>query len=135
MCQAAKANVKAAQRRQKEQYDMKHCKSGKFGIGIEVLKKDFARKKRKGGGMAHRWLGPYIITKDLGKVFFSLRCVKSGKEIRKINGAHLKAYLSPIPDDRTISAAVTVASPLANDSVSSMLSFSSSPIATDPINS
>ena len=29
---------------------------------MKVLKKDFRRKKRKGGGMTYKWLGPYDVT-------------------------------------------------------------------------
>ncbi len=56
--QAAKSNIKVAQERQKRQYDQKHCKPPKFIVGVKVLRKDFLQKKRKGGGMDHKWLGP-----------------------------------------------------------------------------
>lgn len=36
----------------------------------------------------------YVITKDLTKGFFSLS-TKSGKEVQRIHGAHLKQYVTP----------------------------------------
>ena len=42
-----------------------------------------------------KWLGPYVISKDLSKVFFSLRSTESGKEVQRIHGAHLKQYVTP----------------------------------------
>ena len=45
----AKANIKIAQQKQKELYDRKHANPKVYQVGSKVLKKDFARKKRKGG--------------------------------------------------------------------------------------
>lgn len=92
---AAKSNIKVAQDRQKQQYDQKHCRPTKFSVGTKVLRKDFLRKKRRGRGMDYKWLCPYVITKDLSKGFFSLRSTESGKEVRRIHGAHLKQYVTP----------------------------------------
>ena len=102
--QAAKSNIKVAQERQKQQYDQKHCRPPKFVVGMKILKKDFLRKKRKGGGMDHKWLGPYVIVDDLSKGFFSLRCLDTGKKIQRIHGAHLKQYLTPhsSPEDSIV---------------------------------
>ena len=47
-----------AQKKQKEVYDRKHADPPKFAVGTIVLKKDFCRKKRKGGCLDHRWSGP-----------------------------------------------------------------------------
>jgi hypothetical protein len=59
-----------------------------------VLKKDFNRKKRKGGKLDDRWLGPYTISKDWGKGFYSL---SDGITVvvNRVNGAHLKMYHEP----------------------------------------
>ena len=46
----------------------------KFEVGVKVLKKDFLRKKRKGGCMDHKWLGPYEVIKDVGQGFFNQKC-------------------------------------------------------------
>ena len=65
-----------------------------YQVGALVLKKDFRRKKRKGGKLDDRWLGPYMISKDLGKGFYSLSDEKevTVNVVERINGAHLKKY-------------------------------------------
>ena len=63
-----------------------------FSVGAVVLKKDFLRKKRKGGKLDAKWVGPYKIAKGL----YRLECVNdSTKVISRVNGVHLKPYLSP----------------------------------------
>ena len=54
-------NIIAAQLRQKEAYDKKHCKPGQFQCEQLVLLKNFSRKKVKGGKLTERFLGPYTI--------------------------------------------------------------------------
>ena len=61
-----------------------------------MLVRDFNRKKRKGGKLDYKWRGPYIITKSLGRGLYSLQAEDNSNEISRINGAHLKQYLSPI---------------------------------------
>ena len=61
----AKQNILKAQQKQKETYDRKHAKPECYKIGQLVLKKDFTRKKRKGGKLEIRFLGPYTISKVL----------------------------------------------------------------------
>ena len=39
----------------------------------EVLKRDFTRKKRRGGKLDYRWQGPYIIVASLGKGLYRLK--------------------------------------------------------------
>ena len=90
--QDAKSNVLLAQEKQKEQYDRKHCHLLKYRVGDSVLKKDFCRKKQKGGCMDFKWLGPYEIIKDVGKGFYALKNQESGRLIERIHGAHLKMY-------------------------------------------
>ena len=65
-------------------------------IGARVLKKDFLRRKRKGGGgrMDPQWLGPYLVTKDLGKGFYTLSDPNTGVVfVKRVNGSHLKTYI------------------------------------------
>uniref|UniRef100_A0A1X7V8J8 Uncharacterized protein n=1 Tax=Amphimedon queenslandica TaxID=400682 RepID=A0A1X7V8J8_AMPQE len=96
MLQDAKENIKLSQNKQKEQYDRKHStRQLKFSVGTLVLKKDFLKKKRKGGCMDPKWLGPYKIIKDLGKGFFSLQCIDTEDVVKSVHGAHLKIYLNP----------------------------------------
>jgi len=57
---------------------------------------DFNRKKRKGRKLDYKWKGPYIITKSLGHGLYSLKASGDSNDISRINGAHLKQYLSPL---------------------------------------
>ena len=60
-----------------------------------MVKKDFLRKKRKGGKLDPKWVGPYIITAKLSKGFYSLQCVaNSSDRVKRVNGAHLKVFYS-----------------------------------------
>lgn len=68
-----KANIEAAQTKQKQYYDEKFGVSSCFTVGSTVLKKDFIRKKRRGGKLDYRWQGPYTITAALGKGLFQLK--------------------------------------------------------------
>ena len=94
--QNAKENILVAQMKQKEMYHRKHSNPPKFAVGNKVLKKDFLRKKRKGGCMDYKWLGPYEVMKDVGKGFFSLKDMENGKIVNRIHGAHLKVYRTPL---------------------------------------
>ncbi|XP_019857055.1 PREDICTED: uncharacterized protein LOC109585419 [Amphimedon queenslandica] len=115
-----KENIAKAQNKQKKLYDMKHSNPCKFKIGASVLVKDFRRKKRRGGKLDGRWLGPfaipyrktkvattlrgcdpvvatlkflYGIVEDCGKGFYRLK--NRQKIIKRVNGAHLKIYKRP----------------------------------------
>ena len=77
-----KENIEKAQAKQKEQYDRKHTLAGSFAVGALVLKKDFTRKRRYGGALDYRWLGPYTITCSLGKGLYRLADVQTGAVIR-----------------------------------------------------
>ena len=68
-----KNNIKKAQAKQKKYYDRLHNVGACFEVGSAVLMKDFRRKKRKGGKLDYRWIGPYKITKSLGKGLFRLQ--------------------------------------------------------------
>lgn len=65
----AKENIKRAQEKQKQIYDRKHAKPGAFTVGEKVLIKDCLRKKRAGGKLAQRFVGPYVILKMVYMVF------------------------------------------------------------------
>ena len=67
----------------------------KYAVDTIVLKKDFRRKKRKGGCLDHRWIDPYKIVKDVGKGFYSIQNVDNGKKSARIHGIHLKPYNTP----------------------------------------
>ena len=87
-----KTNIEEAQAKQKEQYDRKHTLSGFFSVGALVLKKDFTRKRRRGGALDYRWLGPYTLSSNLGKGLYRLECVQTGAVIKRVNGFHLKPF-------------------------------------------
>ena len=70
---AIRGNIKRAQRKQKEHYDLKHGATSCFGVGAVVLKKDFTQKKRKGGKLDYRWQGSYVICASIGKGLFRLK--------------------------------------------------------------
>lgn len=93
LLQQVKNNIAKAQMKQKEQYDKKHTNPPRYQVGVKILKKDFTRKKRKGGKMDPKWLGPYTITQELGKGFYKLEsCNNPDDVILRVNGAHLKIY-------------------------------------------
>ena len=91
----AKSNILAAQAKQKQLYDEKHSKPDCFQVGQQVLKKDFTRRKRKGGKLDHRFLGPFVIKQQLSRGVYLLN--QDGKEV-KATGAHLKPYVQPVED-------------------------------------
>ena len=88
----AKGNIIAAQLRQKEAYDKKHCKPGQFQCDQLVLLKNFSRKKVKGGKLTERFLGPYTIINVLPNGIYEIRN-EEGKTTRA-TGSHLKMYMS-----------------------------------------
>ena len=88
----AKGNIIAAQLRQKEAYDKKHCKPGQFYCDQLVLLKNFSRKKVKGGKLTERFLGPYTIINVLPNGVYEIRN-EEGKTTRA-TGSHLKMYMS-----------------------------------------
>ena len=69
----AKANIVAAQVKQKAEYDRKHAKAELFQKGQLILRKDCRRKKKKGGKLDARFLGPYVIQRELQRGTYELR--------------------------------------------------------------
>ena len=94
LIEEAKANIETAQEKQCEHYNQKHANPEAFLVGSKVLVKDFTRRKRQGGKMDFRWLGPYTIEKNLGKGAYLLRC-DAGESSKRVNGAHMKPYFNP----------------------------------------
>ena len=89
----AKANILSAQSRQKKAYDQRHSNPYVFRTGGLVLKKDFKRKKRKGGKLDPKWVGPYTIVGNLGHGLYHLQEVTNPSNfISRVNGTHLKEY-------------------------------------------
>ena len=74
-----KENIEEAQKNQKLHSDRKHAAGDLYTVGSQVLKKDFLRKKCKGGKMDYLWLGPYVITFVVGKRLYRLKEVNGNK--------------------------------------------------------
>ena len=89
--QVAKANILVAQKKQKEEYDQKHANPERYHIGALVLKKNFLRKKKKGGKLDERFTGAYKIAKILLNGYL----IESVEDVVHVTGAHLKPYNSP----------------------------------------
>lgn len=68
----AKQNIDKAQKNQKETYDRKHLPE-ELPVGTEVLLVNTAQRQRKGGKMDPVWLGPYTISKSMGKGVYELK--------------------------------------------------------------
>ena len=90
----AQKNIISAQKKQKEQYDKKHSKAVFYSVGTQVLKKDFRKKKRKGGKLDFPWVGPYLLTKSLGKGFYELQSCGKGHVTTIPRVSHIKVYKS-----------------------------------------
>lgn len=88
----AKSNIIKAQQKQKEAYDKKHSCPEVYKLGAVVLKKDFTRKKRKGGKLDAKWLGPFTIVGSLGRGLYRLKKTGTEEVIPRVNGVHLKSY-------------------------------------------
>ncbi|KAL5499988.1 hypothetical protein EMCRGX_G011472 [Ephydatia muelleri] len=124
-------NISTAQAKQKLTYDRKHARPCEFQVGALVLRKDFRRKKRKGGKMDDKWLGPLLVSSELGKGFYSLSDLdgKSTK-VKRINGAHLKPYKRSSSGEPSPSTSTTPQSP--NQLSESVLPQPSSPMQMTP---
>ncbi len=84
-------NILAAQKKQKETYDLKH-EAKILPVGTLVLLENTLQKQRKGGKLEPVWMGPYIISRDLGKGLYELT-TKAGKVLKKnANISRLKKY-------------------------------------------
>lgn len=80
MNELVKENIVSAQKKQKEYYDKKHGAGALFTRGALVLKKDFRRKKRRGGKIDYIWEGPFVINNVLGRGLYSLK-KQNGKQV------------------------------------------------------
>ena len=64
--------------------------AGAYSVGAKMLIKDYNRKKRKGGKMDYKWLGPYTIVKSLGKGLYALKAADdSVGVINRVHGTRL----------------------------------------------
>ena len=88
----AKDNILKVQQKQKEAYDKRHFCPPVYEIGSVVLIKDFRRKKRKGGKLDTKWVGPYTIVASLGRGLFRLKDSCTGEIVQRVNRVHIKQY-------------------------------------------
>ena len=89
--QKADSNIASAQKHQKETYDRKH-QPQQIAEGTEVLLENTYHKQRKGGKMNPVWLGPYTISRHIGKGLHELKSME-GKVLKaKANINRLKIY-------------------------------------------
>lgn len=88
----AKVNILNAQKKQKDYYDRKRANPLCYKAGALVLVKDFTRKKRKGGKLDAKWVGPYVIQKKCTRGVYSVALPNDTSETKRVTGAHLKLY-------------------------------------------
>ena len=93
----AKENILVAQQKRKEVYDRKHANPECYHIGALVLKKNFLRKKKKGGKLDDRYDGAFKIAKLLPNGVYLIESVEDPSKVMRVTGAHLKPY--NMPDD------------------------------------
>ena len=92
----ATQNILCAQTRQKLHYDTKHNTNSVFKVGNKVFKSNARNSLRMGGKLKKPWLGPYIITQDLGKGRYCLKTLE-GKPLKQtIHCARLKRFLDAV---------------------------------------
>ena len=86
----ARENIKAAQAKQKEKYDIKHAPPS-YKVGDKVLKFNRRRDTRMGDKLAPRFTGPYEIFEVLVKGVYRL---KDGDKVMKqvVNAINLKIW-------------------------------------------
>ena len=94
----AKKKILQAQAKQKKQFDRKHAKPQYFQKDQQVLKKDFTRKKTRGGKLKEHYLGPYTITKVLPHGVYQL--TDDTGVTTRATGAHLKVYRKPMVEGK-----------------------------------
>ena len=88
----AEGSINEAQKKQKETYDRKHHPE-EFTIGTEVLIENTADKQHKDGKLNPAWLGPYIISKPMGKGVYELSNKRGEVIQKKVNVNRLKLYI------------------------------------------
>ena len=68
----AQENISKAQKQQNETYDRKHLKE-ELQVGTEVLLENTAQQQRKGRKMEPAQIGPYTISRCIGKGLYELK--------------------------------------------------------------
>ena len=77
--------------------------------------------------MDPQWLGPYEVTKDLGKGFYTFSDPNTGIVfVKRVNGSHLKTYLtssSQRVDDSVAESSPQVRMRLHNNNIKKLISI------------
>ena len=90
--EAATANIKKAQEKQKRDYNSRHKSSFAIKVGDSVLLKNNKRNDRKRGKFSSRWIRPHIV-KDLSRK--GLTTLENSNDVIlniKYNQSQLKPY-------------------------------------------
>ena len=87
----AESNIVQAQKYQKEVYDLKH-QPNELPEGSLVLLENTAQKQCKGGKLCPAWLGPYTISRNLGKGVYELKNAAGSIVRKKANISRLNVY-------------------------------------------
>lgn len=85
-----KKNVKAAQARQKRNYDARH-KQGSFNVGDLALLKNMKKLSKKGDKLKPNWFGPYTIAECIGSNNY--RLWKKGSKTKKMKSMYNSSRL------------------------------------------
>jgi hypothetical protein len=89
-------NIKAAQSRQKENFDKRHHSSETVSVGAIVYIKNSKRIHRMGSKMEPRWTGPYTVAASLSKGRVKLVNQKTGTMLKCTHHiSNLKLYSGP----------------------------------------
>lgn len=95
----AKDNLQAAQRKQKEQYDLKSDVIN-YAIGEKIWVFNPSTKPGLSTKLLHNWHGPYIIIDKLSDVNYKIQMCDSKKSEQTVHVNRIKHFVDP--DDRPI---------------------------------
>ena len=100
----AAENIKAAQKKQKRDYDRRHMSNPEISVDDMVLMKNNKRIDRKGGKFSQKWLGSFTVTKIFEKGVVTLKNTSGLILNKKYNVANLKHYFQEESDDTSSTA-------------------------------
>ncbi|CAC5393704.1 unnamed protein product [Mytilus coruscus] len=95
----AKDNLQAAQRKQKEQYDLKSDVIN-YAIGDKIWVFNPSTKPGLSTKLLHNWHGPYVIIDKLSDVNYKIQMCDSKKSEQTVHVNRIKQFVDP--DDRPI---------------------------------
>ncbi|CAC5380463.1 unnamed protein product [Mytilus coruscus] len=95
----ARENLQAAQRKQKEQYDLKSDVIN-YAIGDKIWVFNPSTKPGLSTKLLHNWHGPYVIIDKLSDVNYKIQMCDSKKSEQTVHVNRIKQFVDP--DDRPI---------------------------------